>query len=91
MASIPSFTRWRPKPATISADAIYDWLKAELIEMSIHYDDGNPMLVSQHIRLVLGNKLYVFEIISAERRDAGYDASTADLTLKLMTVEEVID
>jgi hypothetical protein len=74
----------------IGSEATYEWLKSDEVEMTIHQDRGNRMMVGQHVRLILGNKLYVFEIIEAEWRDVG-DADAADLTLKLMTVEDTIN
>lgn len=74
----------------IGSEATYEWLKSDEVEMTIHQDRGNRMMVGQHVRLILGNKLYVFEIVGAEWRDVG-DADAADLTLKLMTVEDTIN
>jgi len=80
-------------PEAVSAEKIYDWLKSDEVEVSMHYDNGNPMMVGQHMRMRVGNKLYVLEIVEAEWRPVGSDddTSAADLTLKVMTVEDVID
>jgi len=77
-------------PESISAEKTYEWLRSDEIEMTINYDKSNPMMVGQHMRLVFGNRLYIMEITEAEWRDAG-DSDVADLTLKVMTVEDVID
>ena len=76
-------------PESISAEKTYEWLRSDDIEMTINYDKSNPMMVGQHMRLIFGNRLYVLLITSAEWRDD--DGGTADLTLKVMTVEDVID
>ena len=89
--SLPHYIGKFAAPESISAEKTYEWLKSDGIEMTIHYDDGSLMMVGQHIRLEMGNKLYVCQITSAEWRPIGDGGSAADLTLKVMTVEDVID
>jgi hypothetical protein len=56
------------------------------VEMTICYDNSNPMMVGQTMRLVLGGKLYALEIVEAEFNDLGY----ADLKLKLLGIEDLV-
>jgi hypothetical protein len=55
------------------------------VEITVCYDDSNPMMVGQTMRLVLGDKLYALEITEAEFNDLGY----ADLKLKLLGIEDL--
>jgi len=89
--SLPHYIGKFAAPESISAEKTYEWLKSDGIEMTIHYDKGNDMMVGQHVHLVMGNKLYVCQITNGEWRPIGDGGNAADLTLKVMTVEDVID